>query len=160
VRSTQELQVDETLAVVGLKVMVSPARTAEDKGGARKQAEETPESDGHPRAWLGASLKEKGGGMEVASVLEGSPAQAAGVAAGDEIAAIDGFRADLKQRLGRAQPGQSLRLSLFRMDELLEVPVQLAAGPRDTVTLVPDVKATPEQVLAREKWLGARWPEE
>jgi len=160
VHSTQELQLDEALAAVGLKAVASPARSAEDKGGARKQADETPESDGHPRGWLGATLKEKGGVIEVASVLEGSPAQAAGVAAGDEIAAIDGFRGDLKQRLGRAQPGQTLRLSLFRMDELLEVPVQLAAAPRDTVILVPDPKASPDQVVAREKWLGARWPEE
>src|SRR6267154_5454027 len=41
VRSTQELQVDEALAAVGLKATVSPAKSAEDKGGARKQAEET-----------------------------------------------------------------------------------------------------------------------
>jgi len=46
------------------------------------------------------------------------------------------------------------------MDELLELPVQLATAPRDTVTIVPDPKATPEQLAAREKWLGARWPEE
>jgi predicted metalloprotease with PDZ domain len=160
VHSTEELQLDEALATVGLKPVVVPARSAEDKGGARKQADDAPEGNGHPRGWLGVTLKEKGGLTEVASVLEGSPAQAAGMAAGDEIAAIDGFRGDLKQRLGRAQPGQTLRFSLFRMDELLEVPVQLAAAPRDTVILVPDGTASPEQVAAREKWLGARWPDE
>jgi hypothetical protein len=40
------------------------------------------------------------------------------------------------------------------------MPVQLAAAPRDTVVIVPDPKATPEQVAARGKWLGGCWPEE
>jgi predicted metalloprotease with PDZ domain len=105
-------------------------------------------------------LREKSGGLEVASVAEGSPAQAAGIAAGDELLAMDGFRVDLKQRLGRAQPGQAVRLSLFRMDELLDVPVQLALAPNDTVTFVTDPKATPAQLAARGRWLGARWPGE
>ena len=72
---------------------------------------------------------------------------------------MDGFRADLKQRLARAQPGQTVRLALFRMDELVDVSVQLAAAPRDTVTFIPDPRAKPEQLAARDKWLGARWPE-
>jgi predicted metalloprotease with PDZ domain len=64
----------------------------------------------------------------------------------------------LKQRLARAQPGQTVRLALFRLDELMEVSVQLAAAPCDTVTFIPDRRATPGQLAAREKWLGARWP--
>jgi predicted metalloprotease with PDZ domain len=82
------------------------------------------------------------------------------VAAGDEIVAVDNFRAEARQRLGRAAPGQTVRLSLFRMDELVEVPVQLAPAPRDTVTFVPDAKATPEKKELRERWLGAQWPAE
>ena len=140
IHSTQELQLEEALAGVGLKAVLAPAAGADDKGG----AEET--------------LREKGGILETVSVADGSPAQAAGLAAGDEIVAIDGFRADLKQRLARAQPGQTVRLALFRMDELVDAPVQLAAAPRDTVTFIPDPRATPEQLAARQKWLGARWP--
>jgi predicted metalloprotease with PDZ domain len=160
VHSTQELQLDEALAGVGLKAVVAPARSPDDKGGAQKDRDEAPESEPRARAWLGATLKEKGGGLEVASVAEGSPAQAAGIGGADEIVAADGFRSDLKQRLARAQPGQTVRLSLFRMDELLEVPVQLMAAPRDTVTFIPDSRADPEQLAARESWLGARWPDE
>ena len=160
VHSTQELQLDEALAGMGLKAVLAPAKSADDKGSAARHPGEVPETEPRARAWLGAALKEKGGAVEVASVLEGSPAQAAGVAGGDEIAAIDGFRSDLKQRLARAQPGQTVRLSIFRMDELLEVPVQLTVAPRDTVTLIPDPQASPEQLALREKWLGARWPEE
>ncbi len=158
--STQELPLDEALAFVGLKAVIAPAKSGDDKGGAQADPEDAPDGEGRARGWLGATLKEKAGVLEVGTVAEGSPAQAAGVAAGDELAAVDGFRSDVKQRLGRAQPGQTVRLSLFRMDELIEVPVQLAAAPRDTVTFVPDPQASPEQRTAREGWLGARWPGE
>ena len=160
IHSTQELQLDEALAGVGLKAVVAPGKSSEDKGGAAADPDDAPDAEARSRGWLGASVKEKGGSLEITSVAEGSPAQQAGLAAGDEIVAADGFRSDLKQRLGRAQPGQAMRLSLFRMDELLELPVQLVAAPRDTVTFIPDPDATPEQLAAREKWLGARWPEE
>jgi predicted metalloprotease with PDZ domain len=53
-----------------------------------------------------------------------------------------------------------VRLALFRLDELLELQVVLAAAPQDTVTIVPDPAATPAQLAARERWLGCRWPEE
>ena len=138
-----------------MKVNRYIVQKGDDKGGA---AQEPPDPAAQPRGWLGATLREKPGGLEITAVAEGSPAQLSGIAAGDEVAASDGFRSELKQRLGRAQPGQTVRLSLFRMDELVEVGIQLATPPRDTVTIVPDPKATPEQLSLRERWLGAKWP--
>ncbi|HET7788338.1 MAG TPA: PDZ domain-containing protein [Myxococcales bacterium] len=157
VRSTQELQLDEALEAVGLRAVVAQSRGTDDKGSARGAAGDGPDPAA-PRAWLGASLKEKSGALEVASVAEGSPAQAAGVCGGDEIVAIDGFRSELKQRLSRAQPGQRVRLSLFRMDELLELTATLVAAPRDTLTIVPDPAASAGQLALRQKWLGEAWP--
>ena len=55
---------------------------------------------------------------------------------------------------------QRLRLALFRMDELLELPVALVETPADTVTLLPRKDATDEQRARRLQWLGAQWPEE
>ncbi|MCA1828257.1 MAG: M61 family metallopeptidase [Myxococcales bacterium] len=153
--STHELQLDEALAAVGLRAVQQPAKNADDKGGA---AEEAPDPSAQPRGWLGTTVREKSGALEITAVAEGSPAQLIGIAAGDEVAALDGFRTELKQRLNRAQPGQTVRLSLFRMDELLEVAVQLAPAPRDTVTFVSEAKASPEQLASRERWLGAAWP--
>jgi predicted metalloprotease with PDZ domain len=160
VHSTQELPLDEELSAVGLEAVVAPATSADDKGGAEEDRGDAADPESRSRAWLGAALKEKGGALEAGAVAEGSPAQASGLASGDEIVAVDGFRGDLKQRLSRAEPGQTVRLSLFRMDELLELPVQLAAAPRDTVTFVPLKDASPEQLAMREKWLGGRWPGE
>jgi len=156
VDGTQELPLDEALAAVGLKAILRPAAGADDKGAALADA--PPAAEPPQRGWLGATLREKGGALEVVSVAEGSPAQTSGLAAGDELAALDGFRADLKSRLARAQPGQTVRLSLFRMEELMEVAVQLAPAPRDTATFTPNAAATPQQRELREKWLGAPWP--
>jgi predicted metalloprotease with PDZ domain len=160
VHSTEDLRLDEALATVGIEAVVAPATSGDDKGGAEDARADAPDADSRSRGWLGATLKEKGGALEVGTVVDGSPAQASGLSSGDEIAASDGFRGDLKQRLLRAQPGQTVRLSVFRMDELLELPVQLAAAPRDTVTFIAAKDASPEQVAAREKWLGGPWPAE
>ena len=157
-RSAEELDLDGPLAGVGLRAVVRPATGPEEKGGAEPGKEAS--QNGAGRSWLGAQVKERGGALEVQSVVEGSPAQQAGLGAGDEIVALDGFRTDLKQRLGRAPVGQEVRLSLFRMDELIEVPVQLVAVPRDTVVLSPDPRATDQQIRLRSSWLGASWPEQ
>jgi predicted metalloprotease with PDZ domain len=157
-RSTEELELDAALAGVGLRAVIRPATGPDDKGGAEAEPKPPP-ANGGPRSWLGAQLKDKAGALEVQSVVEGSPAQQAGIGAGDEIVALDGFRTDLKQRLGRALPGQPLRVTLFRMDELLDVRVQVAPAPRDTVVLVADERATAEQKHLRSAWLGAPWPE-
>lgn len=155
IRSTEELDHDAALAGVGIQLLLLPAEGADDKGSVEKE----PARRASPqRSWLGALLREKGGVLEIASVVEGSPAQLAGLAGGDEIVAVDGFRGELKQRLARAAPAQAVRLSFFRMDELFEAQVQLVASPRDTVTLAPDPQATPAQKALRERWLSAQWP--
>ena len=160
VRSTRELPLAEALAAVGLTVVQHAARNSEDKGDAEEDPTDAPDPAAQTRAFLGATLRDRSGALEVTAVAEGSPAQLCGLAAGDELVACDGFRADLKSRLSRAHPGQTVRLSLFRMDELLEVAVQLAPAPRDTVMFVPAGKPPPEIHTQREKWLGAVWPAE
>ena len=67
-------------------------------------------------------------------------------------------RGALWDRLGERGPGGSLRLTLFRRDELLEVPVQLGTPPEDTVWLEPLPDATPAQRAAFEAWSAGRWP--
>jgi predicted metalloprotease with PDZ domain len=140
--------------------MAAVVRTSEgsdDKGGAVEAQGEVPAVQ--PRAVLGASLRERSGLHEVTHVVEGGPAQRAGLLVGDELAAVDGFRSEVRARLSRTQPGQLVRVTLFRMDELLEVPVAMAAAPADTVTLHPLAAAGAQQRALREQWLGARWPE-
>jgi predicted metalloprotease with PDZ domain len=158
-RSVEELDFAGGLSAVGLRAAVHPAAGAEDKGSAEVDPAGAP--SGEPaRAWFGAALRERNGSLEVASVAEGSPAQKAGLGAGDEIVALEGFRSELKGRIARAVPQQPLRLTLFRMDELIELRVVPAQAPSDTMTLVSDAAATPQQRALRAQWLGGPWPEE
>ena len=92
---------------------------------------------------------------------EGSPAHRAGLYAEDEIVAEGGFRVDragLWDRLCERGPAGTLRLTVFRRDELVEVAVPLAPAPDDTVWLEPVADASAEQRAAFEAWSGTSWP--
>ncbi len=156
-RSTEELPLEEALAGVGLKAVLHPAEGADDKGSAEGNPDKAPKLTS-ARGWHGAALRDQGGVLGVPWVAEGSPAQLAGLGGGDEIVAVDGFRSEMKQRLNKSPPGTRLRLQLFRLDQLVELTLQLGAAPLDTVTLLPDPRATPEQLELRKAWLGDTWP--
>ncbi len=72
-----------------------------------------------------------GPGVKVASVIDGSPAQLAGIAAGDVIVAIDGVAiSDLRaysDLLKSHQPGDTLKVSVRRGDEIKELEARLVA---------------------------------
>ena len=156
-RSTEELEIEAALASVGLKALWHPADGHDDKGSAEEEADDAPPAAAK-RCFHGAQVREAGGVLAVQSVLEGSPAQAAGLANGDEIAAIDGYRGELKSRLTKAAPGTPLRLTAFRGDELVEVRLVVSAWPDDTLTILPDPAATPPQLALRKAWLSGEWP--
>jgi predicted metalloprotease with PDZ domain len=109
-------------------------------------------------AWLGLNLKRQGDRSLVASARADGPAYAAGVYADDELVALDGWRMNeerLNARLSERSPGDSVRLTLFRGDTLLEVPVTLAAPPADALELAPIEDASEAQQQAYHSWLGA-----
>ncbi|HEY0856641.1 MAG TPA: PDZ domain-containing protein [Albitalea sp.] len=95
-------------------------------------------------------------GVKVTHVLRGGLAEAAGVSAGDELIAVDGWRirrVDDAQRL--LQPGAVGSLLLSRDQRVMNLPLLLpeddkAAG---TIALTPDAKAARPAAL-RKAWLG------
>ena len=90
-------------------------------------------------------------------VLDGGPAQAAGLAAGDVLVALDGLRVQprgFERQLGRYAPGARVELLGFRRDELMRFPLELAAAPADTVWITPDPQADAEALQRRQAWLG------
>jgi predicted metalloprotease with PDZ domain len=140
VGGTAELDYDETLAHAGLKLSWTRRGTDADRGG-----------------WLGMSTRLDGRALAVASVRSDGPAAAGGVYAGDEIVAIDGLRADegrLAGRLAERQPGHVVRVTVFRRDELVEIPVTLAEPPADLAAVVPREGATSAQSGLRDAWLA------
>ncbi|TNF86108.1 MAG: M61 family peptidase, partial [Gammaproteobacteria bacterium] len=107
---TDDLPLADLLDSVGIDVIQRVAANLQDKGG--KDAEgDLPQVD------FGAVLKAENGGLTIQRVSEGGSAQAAGLAAGDQIVAIDGLRLDLGQfekKTRCAVPGDFWYLHAFR----------------------------------------------
>ncbi len=132
----------------GLALRRRPRKNDSDKGGTREDVDAN-------KSWLGFTLK--GSGTTVGTVYSGSPAAAAGIYADDELLALDGYKitqAALNERLDERKPGDKVRLTLFRRDELREIEVELGARPADAVFLEKRVDATPSQRALYEAWLG------
>ncbi|MEW5709921.1 MAG: PDZ domain-containing protein [Pseudomonadota bacterium] len=151
-RSTEELPLKNLLARFGVKMALRPAESATDKGGkpAGKPAAKLQE-----RVTLGARTSGNGDEVKLTHVLDGGPAQAAGLAAGDTLVALDGLRvtpSNLEARLARYRPGDNVEATGFRRDELFVRRLTLGAAPLDTCYLTLDSSA---RFAGRLKgWLG------
>jgi len=116
-----------------------------------------PGKDGERPGWLGVSTRADGRALFVASVRSDGPAESAGLYAGDELVAIDGERMDAARfaaRLAERSPGTTVRATVFRRDELLEIPVTLGQPPAESAAIVPIDRPTPAQAALREAWLA------
>lgn len=136
------------LARAGIETTLRAREGVSDRGG-------TPgTSKGDPQGWLG--MLPKKGKTTIAYVLSGSPAEAAGVAPGDTIVAIDRIQAksNLLDIIGQKRPGETVELHLFRRDELYVVHAQVEAAPRDTVYLKIKDEPSEEASALLDSWLG------
>ena len=108
-------------------------------------------------AALGLRLSEGAlSGVQVKSVLAGSAAARAGLSAGDELLAVDGWRL---RRLDDAQQwlaaGQAFDLLLVRDQQVRTLRVQPDAAPQFTAALALADKPAPAAAALRRAWLGA-----
>lgn len=105
--------------------------------------------------WLGVKTAAGEGGVRLAQVLDGGPALAAGLSAGDVVIAVGGLRASgdgLDAFLARRQAGDKLEIHAFRRDELKRFEVVLAPAPDTQITL--SLHAARGATLERRKaWL-------
>jgi putative serine protease PepD len=91
--------------------------------------------DGEPveHAYLGVSLSEASDGAEVASVRSGSPADEAGLEAGDVITAIDGETVstadDATSAINGKSPGDQITVTITRSGERSTLDVTLGTRP-------------------------------
>jgi len=71
-------------------------------------------------------------GLLIEQVSDGSPAELAGVSAGDVMTAIDGITIDdvigAIDQINRKAPGKMVDLSIYRQGEAMVIPVQLGTG--------------------------------
>ena len=108
-------------------------------------------------AALGLRLVEGANTVQVRQVLAGSVAMRAGISAGDELLAIDGWRI---RRFDEAQqwlePGRDFELLLVRDQRLLRVTMQpgSTAAAQQVALALADKPTAPGAALRRD-WIGA-----
>ncbi len=142
VEGTGEIDWESLLAPFGVRVAREPAKGPDGIG---------------PGGWLGVEAEERGGRTLLKAVRSDGPAAGA-LAAGDEVVAVDGHRADGAALAGRAaerRPGEVLRLTLLRGDRLVAAEVRLGRPPAETVALRADPKAPAAARRLLRGWLGA-----
>jgi predicted metalloprotease with PDZ domain len=97
----------------------------------------------------------------VTLVHSDSPAEAAGIAAGDELLAVDDVRVSpvtLDARLREHHAGDRVTLTVFRNDELLRFRARIVEPPEDTCWLDADPEASPEAEQRQKAWLTGSPP--
>jgi predicted metalloprotease with PDZ domain len=121
--------------------------------GLKLQAELQPE-DG---PYLGLNVKSEPGGAVIKFVEANSPAQQAGIDAGDELLAIAGFRVSAEQlsdRLKDYQPGDSIQITVFHRDELRTCTASLAEPIPSRYQICPLEHPSAVQQANFKGWLG------
>jgi predicted metalloprotease with PDZ domain len=137
VDGTDELPFDEYLSPFGLRLV-----------GEKEE----------PVAYLGVTAKTENGREMLKFVEAGSPAQLAGIDAGDELLAIDGFRVtaqNLSDRLKDYNPGNTIQVTVFHQDELRTSLVTLAEPRPTSYKIVPVESPDDTQKQNFAGWLGS-----
>jgi sigma-B regulation protein RsbU (phosphoserine phosphatase) len=100
--------------------------------------------------------------VEITGVLDGGPAAAAGLAAGDRIQAIDGRRIDTYDTFHdlrrHGSPGQVVRLQIRRGATTRELPLRLIARSELTATAATAVWLRPSGIVALVQQVLALYP--
>jgi len=135
--TTEELPFDQYLAPFGLQIQPEEVKAAPPV--------------------LGMTVKTEHGKDVIKFVEAGSPAQQAGIDAGDQLLAIAHLRVtadQLAERLKDYRPGDTIPLTFFHQDELRTVSVTLAAACPQVHQLGAIAQPTAEQQRLFQGWLG------
>ncbi|MTJ09031.1 M61 family metallopeptidase [Anabaena sp. UHCC 0204] len=112
--------------------------------------------DKREEPYLGVRTNTENGREIIKFVELGSPAQKAGIDAGNELLAIDGIKVgnQLNERLKDYQPNDSIQITVFHQDELRTYCVTLAAPIPNHYQLVPVQNPDLSQQEKFAGWLG------
>jgi predicted metalloprotease with PDZ domain len=109
------------------------------------------------KAFLGADLNQQGDHLMVVSVRSGTPAYEQGLNAKDEIVALDGGRVTkdtFESMIAARRPGDTLRLTVFRFDDLRNFDIRLGSRVDAPYRIVPLAETTEQQRRIYHSWLG------
>lgn len=116
------------------------------------------EGRGKETAYLGATLREAGGTLTVSGVPIGTPAFEQGLNVNDQIVAVDGQRASqqfLRSYLNEKKPGDKIRLTVFRFDQLRDIEITLEGRGRANYSIVKVENPTEDQRRLYSDYLAA-----
>ena len=154
--STEELPVEEALRSLGVALDWRSRTSMTDTGSVTRQAdssraESTSSAAGGKngqaaesgtnapvKPWLGANFDDAPGGVRLLQVLAGSPAERAGLAAGDILIAMNGLSVnnlDVENHLARHANLESIGIHFFRLGQLHDSQLPLEPAPEDTAAL-------------------------
>jgi predicted metalloprotease with PDZ domain len=112
------------------------------------------------RGFLGADIEDKPDGdfILIKSVRAGSPAYEQGLNAKDKIIALDGARVDKAtfEALIAAKPGTTVRITVFRFDDVRTFDIRLADRVDGSYRIVPLADRSEQQKRIYRAWMGAR----
>jgi len=110
------------------------------------------------KAFLGAELSQSSDQLLITRVRAGSPAYEQGLNANDQIVALDGARVNketFEARIAEKKPGQSVRITVFRFDDLRTFDIRLGARVDAPYRIVRVAGSSNEQRRIYQTWLGA-----
>ncbi|GAB4213163.1 MAG: PDZ domain-containing protein [Synechococcales cyanobacterium] len=97
------------------------------------------------------------GSLEITAVEEGSPAQRAGLWAGDELVAINGYKVTSTtwtEHLRRYRPGDTIPITVFQRQQLKTVAVTLADPRPDHYVIQPLATVSAQQAQRYRQWMA------
>lgn len=125
-------------------------------GGVGLQLKETGGARG--RSYIGATTADDAGRLMVRSVPANTPAYEQGLNTGDQIVAVDGYRASqtmLQNYISERKPGDKIRMTIFRFDKLRDIDFTLGNDPRREYSIVKKEDATAKEQGLYRSYMNA-----
>jgi predicted metalloprotease with PDZ domain len=107
---------------------------------------------------LGVDLAEENGRLTVRMILADTPAFEQGLNTGDQIIAVDGYRANqafMQSYIGERRANDRVKLTIFRFDKLREIILTLRNNSHKTYEFAPVAEPTEEQKKLYKQYLNA-----
>jgi predicted metalloprotease with PDZ domain len=140
VRGRDEFAYDDFLAASGLRL------------------DQTGESPGTMKGFLGAELEDSGEFILVKSVQAGTPAYEQGLNANDRVIALGGARVNkqtFEALIAAKHPGDMVRLAVFRFDDLRMIDIKLGGRTDVSYRIRPVTQRDEQQNRIYKSWLGS-----
>ena len=110
------------------------------------------------KAFIGAEMNQDNNRLTIRSIAAGTPAYEQGLNTGDQIVAVDGYRASqtfLQSYVAQKKPNDKINLTIFRFDKLREITFMLGSDSRKEYEFSPVKEPTDAQKDLYKQYLNA-----